>query len=133
MIIRTSPIDSYDAPEGFYRAICHDVFEWDDATRKGTNKMLRIVWRLLNTPNDKIRYLVGKTYKRSLAGKGVLRRDLHTWLGHDVNPHDFDLQTIRGTEGRVDVRHKRYPGHGKPFCLVRVKDEPVTDASHADD
>jgi hypothetical protein len=127
MIIQVPPTESYDVPEGRYKAICEDVFEYDKLTDKGPKKFLRVVWRLLDSPTENVRYLVGKNYEPSLAKRGQLRSDLITWFGHDIKPGQFDTQTIKGKEATVTVSHIYNEGHDKPYRWVSEVEPPVNE------
>jgi hypothetical protein len=115
-----APLDCYDAPEGTFRAVCVDVFEFEKNSAQGPEKFLRLTWELQDSPDPEVRYLVAKNYSANrLAG---LRKDLHTWLGHTG---DIDTSTLKGTDATVTVAHIHNPAYEKPFCWVSKVGPPA--------
>jgi len=125
MLISVPRTDSFDIDPGRYRAICTEVREIEKQTRKGTEKFLRLVWELAIPGSDNTCYLAGKNYKPTLAKDSILRSDLITWLGRDINARQFDTATLKGKEAIITVQHIENEGRDKPFCWVARIDSPI--------
>ena len=126
MVIPVPPKESYDVEPGRYHALCNDVRERDRNPRTGIEKGLRIVWELKIPGNENTRYLVGKNYEATLARNSLLRNDLISWFGHDINTREFETATLKGKAAIVTVQHIENEGWAKPYCWV-ARVEPFTD------
>jgi hypothetical protein len=131
MVIPVPPKDSYDVEPGRYRAICTDTREVEKQTRKGTQKSLRLVWELDIPGADNVRYFAGKNYEPTLAKDSVLRNDLRSWFGHDINARQFDTATLKGKEAIVTVQNIENEGFEHPYHWV-AKVEPLVDEDGED-
>jgi hypothetical protein len=125
MVIPVQPKDSFDVEPGRYHATCTDVREKDIHNRTGTQKGLRIVWELAIPGTENTRHLVGKNYEATLTRNSLLRNDLVSWFGHDINVREFDTATLKGKEAIVTVQHIENEGWAKPYCWV-ARVEPAT-------
>jgi len=127
MLITVTPRDCFDVPAGRYRATCVDAHELYKETPQGPERYLRLVWELAESPDRDVRYLVGKNYPPHLTNRSVLRKDLRTWLGHDVDPGEFNTDTLVGKEATVTVVQIFNENHAQPYCWVSKVDPPFKD------
>ena len=132
MLIPVEPRDSFDVKPGRYRATCTDTREVEKQTRKGTRKYLRLVWELDIPGAENIRYLAGKNYEPTLAKDSVLRNDLRSWFGHDINARQFDTATLKGKEAIITVQDIENEGWPKPYHHV-ARVEPLVTEDDAED
>lgn len=79
--------NTYETPEGDYRAVVRDAFEKLDGE-------LRIVFQISSLKHNFITYLAGKNYS---PGKQSIADDLFEWLGLR------GLQTLIKEDGSIDV------------------------------
>jgi hypothetical protein len=127
MLIPVPPKDSFDVEPGKYSATCIETREIEKQTPKGSEKRLRVVWEL-NVPGaDDVRNLVGKNYEPTLARNSLLRNDLTTWFGRDINARQFDTATLKGKTATVTVQHIENEGRAKPYCWVAKVEPPIND------
>ena len=131
MIISVEPRDSFDVEPGRYRATCTEVREIEKQTRKGTEKFLRLIWELDVPGAENVRYLAGKNYEPTLAKDSVLRNDLRSWFGHDINARQFDTATLKGKEAIITVQDIENEGWPKPYHHV-ARVEPLVDEDAED-
>lgn len=107
--------NTYETPEGDYRAVVRDAFEKNDGE-------LRIVFQILSLPHRILTYLAGKNYA---PGKQSLADDLFDWLGLE------GVQTVLKTDGTIDaaklkglpadirVVHIHNDDYDQPFAFVK--------------
>jgi hypothetical protein len=132
MLIPVESRDSFDVEPGRYRATCTEVREIEKQTRKGTQKLLRLIWELQSPGSENTRYLAGKNYEPTLAKDSVLRNDLRSWFGHDINARQFDTATLKGKNAILTVQDIENEGWANPYHHV-AKVEPLVDEDDADD
>jgi hypothetical protein len=131
MLIPVEPTESYHVEPGRYRAKCTEVREVEKQTRKGTQKRLRIVWELDIPSSENILYLAGKNYEPTLAKESILRNDMRTWFGHDINVRQFDTTTLKGKGAILTVQDIENEGWAEPYHHV-AKVEPLVDEDPED-
>ncbi len=127
MLIPVPPKDCFDVEPGKYPATCIETREIEKQTPKGSEKRLRIIWELNVPGSDDVRYLVGKNYEPTLARNSLLRNDLTTWFGRDVNARQFDTATLKGKSATVTVHHIENEGRAKPYCWVAKVEPPINE------
>jgi hypothetical protein len=128
MLIPVPPKNSFDVEPGRYAATCIDAREFEKETRKGSAKLLRLIWELHIPGADDVRYLVGKNYEPTLARNSKLRNDLITWFGHDINVRQFDTATLKGKDATITVQHIDNEGFSEPYCWVAKVEPPNVEA-----
>ena len=111
---------TYETPEGDYRAVVRDAFEKNDAT-------LRIVFQIQSLPHKLLTYLAGKNYA---PGKQSITDDLFEWLGLEgvqkVLKADgmIDVAALRGLHADIRVVHIHNDDYDKPFVFVNKITKP---------
>src|SRR4051812_16714727 len=107
--------ETYEVPEGEYRAVVRDAFEYNEGK-------LRITFELRANNILNLTYLAGKNYE---ANDPALGRDLTEWLGQEgvsslLNPDgSLDYARLRGRQADIRIsliRNRKYP---TPFRNVQ--------------
>jgi hypothetical protein len=102
MIINIPMEESFLAPEGTFKGTCTDVRFLDKQTKKkGLVTHVRFLFDL-EPIQEGIQYRVGAEFPKDDA---KLFAFLKQWLGYGIGGKSFDLQTVRGKQGIIEVVH----------------------------
>lgn len=114
------------APEGLHQAVCVDVVDLGmvDQTFEGKTKKVhkcRLVFEIEEKDPDTGKPLqASQFYTVSLHPESRLRKHLRSWRGRDFTDDElrsFDLETLVGINGQIQVEHKP-SSNGKTYANV---------------
>ena len=126
MLIHVPPTESFDVPEGRYNAVCDDTYDIHKSTDKGPKTFLRVIWRILDSPDPNVVYMAGKSYEPVFAKNSQLSNDLHSWFQQDIKPGPFDPHCLPGLKATLTIAHIHNEGYPKPYCYVAKVEPPQT-------
>lgn len=151
------------APDGPHSAVCCDLInlglqksEWQGKVKE--QHKIRILWQIGEFDKDGRRFVVGRTFTKSLHENSALRAFLESWRGRAFTEEElagFNLTNLLGIPAFIQIKHAEKNGKtyanvdtimrvpkGMPIIsvadYVRVKDRKRDDATpqnqpHPDD
>lgn len=114
-IVKSTGQDFEKIPAGNAQAIC--IGEFDLGIQRVFNKkdqkekltpQVRIVWELAEMNKQGERFIISKTYTKSLHENANLRKDLVSWRGKDFSEQElegFELSNIVGKNCLLNIVH----------------------------
>jgi len=113
--------ETYDCPEGMFRAVLREVILLDKSDKGRVEHILRLVFVITSLPHPRLVYLAGKNYSLSQARK--LGHDLDSWLGGEldklITPEGkLAIEKIEGLKGRgadLEIVHLENDGYESAY------------------
>jgi hypothetical protein len=121
MKLKLGTNDTFDCPEGTYKAILTRIGEPKKRINKPCAKQVRLTYSVAVEGGKQ--YLVARTFCADLSYGGELYNFLETWLDGNFEPltdenHELDLALLVGQFADLIVTHYDDGNHGKPFVKI---------------
>jgi hypothetical protein len=112
------------APEGLHQAVCCDVmgYKTDAQSQYPDRDMVRITFQTEAADAEGKRYLVMRSFGRTLSPKGKLRPFLESWRGRKFTPvelAEFDLEALIGVNCQLQIVHE-LSTNGNEFANIQA-------------
>lgn len=114
---------------GLHKAILYGLIDLGTIIDEKWGKERRQVLMMFELPEERIEIdgkslprAISKTYTLSLGEKAVLRKDLESWLGRNLEPSDlkaFDLQKMFDVPVMLQVMHRKSKA-GKVYANINA-------------
>ena len=123
ILLQIPKAESFDIPEGWFRAILRDVGERDKLGKAGFERVVRFVFELTSLPDTHTTFKAGRNYR--LSDPAELLGELQTWLGSALlslvrRDGQLDLQALEGREADIEIVHIFNDHYDQPYCHVRA-------------
>jgi outer membrane receptor protein involved in Fe transport len=117
--------DTYDLPEGRYRAVLSSA----RTLLKGTNRpvqQLRLLFAVSIPSLVNKNPMAGRTFNFDLGRRSELRGFLESWLGTEsfVNNTAVDFEQLVGRSADVNLIHRHNDGYNRPFVFIEAIHAP---------
>ena len=116
------PLDeTYDLPEGRYRARLVKVRPHTKQTSRGSTQLVRMLFEVDIPSLRNKTAMAGRNFTLDLRRQSDLRGFLEAWRGVELfatSDEQLDLEQLVNEPAEVVLRHIKNPSHPRPYVLV---------------
>jgi len=113
--------DTYDLPEGRYRAVLSSARTLLKPTSR-TTQQVRLLFNV-NIPSLKNKNpMAGRTFNFDLSRRSELRCFIESWLGAEFFSRNttVDFEQLIGRSADLDIIHRHNDGYERPYVFIEA-------------